>query len=65
MDIIYAAEKASIAHLLSEHARRQVAEDEITVAENPDETGSFFIGWRLRRYVMTPSGRILPRPSYR
>jgi len=58
MDIICAAEKPSIATLLSETVRRDVSPDEITVTENPDETGSFFIGWQFNRYVLSPGGEI-------
>ena len=58
MNIVYAAEKPSIAVLLSEHVQRQVRPEEIRVAENPDETGSFFIGFDLERYVLSPNGRI-------
>ena len=58
MDIIYAAEKPSIATLLSERVRRDVKPDDITVTENPDETGSFYIGWQFNRYVMSPGGEI-------
>lgn len=64
MDIVYAAEKPSIAALLSEHTKCRVSPDEIRVSENPDETGSFRIGFQLQRYVMSPDGRIeadLPR----
>ena len=60
MDIVYAAEKTSIATLLSEHARRRIAPDEILVAENPDETGSFCIAWKMRAFVLTPNGKIVP-----
>ena len=60
MDIIYAAEKPSIARLLSKHVRRQVRPDEIKVSENPDETGSFYIGFDLDHYVLSPSGEIAP-----
>ena len=58
MDIVYAAEKPSIARLLSERVKRDVNPDEIRVSENPDETGSFFIGWQFNRYVMSPGGQI-------
>ena len=58
MNIVYAAEKPSIAQLLSEHTRESVSPEEISVAENPDETGSFRIDWRLRRYVLSPGGEI-------
>lgn len=58
MDIVYAAEKPSIAGLLSERLRRPVNPDEIDVTENPDETGSFFIGWQWHRYIMSPGGQI-------
>ena len=59
MDIIIAAEKPSIAKLLSEHVNRQVRPDQIDVSENPDETGSFRIGLDLDRYVLSPSGEIV------
>lgn len=58
MDIIYAAEKPSIATLLSKHVRRRVRPEEIKVSENPDETGSFYIGFNLDHYIMSPSGEI-------
>ena len=58
MDIVYAAEKPSIARVFSEYLQRQVQADEIKVAENPDETGSFFIGFDLENYVLSPDGKI-------
>jgi hypothetical protein len=58
MNIVYAAEKPSIARLLSERVRRQISPEEIEVSENPEETGSFYIGWQLNRYVMSPGGQI-------
>ena len=58
MDIIYAAEKRTIAELLEDHVKEHVRPEDINVAENPSETGSFFIGWRLRRYVLSPAGEI-------
>ncbi len=58
MDIVYAAEKPSIAKLLGKHIKRQVRPDEIKVFENPDETGSFYIGFQLGQYVMAPDGEI-------
>ena len=58
MDIVYAAEKPSIARLLSERVKREVSPDDIKVSENPDETGSFFIGFELNRYVLSPDGGI-------
>ena len=58
MDIVYAAEKPSIAKLLSEHMRCRVRPEEIKVSENPDETGSFYIGFRLDKFVLSPSGEI-------
>jgi hypothetical protein len=59
MDIIYAAEKRSIAELLGHHVHRDIGPEEINVAENPGETGSFFIGWGVRRYVLSPAGEIV------
>lgn len=58
MNIIYAAEKPSIASLLSEHTRELIGPDEIQVVENPDETGSFRIDWRLQRFMLSPNGKI-------
>jgi len=58
MDIIYAAEKPSIATLLSKHVKRHVRPEQIRVSENPDETGSFYIGFDLDHYVLSPSGEI-------
>jgi len=58
MDIIYAAEKPSIARLLSDHTQQEVTPDEILVTENPDETGSFCIGLNFERYVLSPNGEI-------
>jgi hypothetical protein len=59
MDIIYAAEKHSIARLLSDHTRSEVTPEEILVTENPDETGSFCIGLNFERYVLSPNGEIV------
>ena len=56
MDIVYAAEKPSIAKLLSEYIKRRVNPEDIKVSENPDETGSFFVGLHFDRYVMAPNG---------
>lgn len=58
MDIVYAAEKPSIATLLSQHVKRRVRPEEIKVSENPDETGSFYIGFDLDHYVLSPDGEI-------
>jgi hypothetical protein len=58
MDIVIAAEKPSIARLLSEYMRQRINPDEIEVTENPDETGSFYIGFQFDQYVMSPSGEI-------
>ena len=58
MDIVYAAEKTSIAKLLSEHTHRDIEPEDIRVAENPNETGSFFVGWQFENYVLSPSGEI-------
>lgn len=58
MEIVIAAEKPSIATLLSEHMQRTVRPEEIRVTENPDETGSFYIGFQLDHYVLSPNGDI-------
>ena len=58
MDIVYAAEKPSIATLLAERVKHEIGPEDITVTENPDQTGSFFIGYQLNRYVMSPDGDI-------
>ncbi len=58
MDIVIAAEKPSIARLLSRYVRRTVRPDEIRVTENPDETGSFYIGLHLDHFVLMPNGEI-------
>lgn len=58
MNIVIAAEKSSIAALLSEFVKRQVNPDEIKISENPDVTGSFFVGLQCDRYVLSPNGEI-------
>ena len=58
MNIVYAAEKTSIANLLSDYIKRRVGPEDIKVSENPDETGSFYVGLHFERYVMSPNGEI-------
>jgi hypothetical protein len=58
MNIVYAAEKPSIAKVLGDYVKQDVRPEDIMVTENPDETGSFFVGWRFDRYVLSPSGQI-------
>ena len=58
MNIVYAAEKPSIAKLLAEHLKLNIAPEEVRVSENPDETGSFYVGWQFARFVLSPDGEI-------
>ncbi|NCF25472.1 MAG: hypothetical protein GWP60_13135 [Gammaproteobacteria bacterium] len=58
MNIVIAAEKSSIATLLSDFVKRRVNPDEIKVTENPDETGSFFVGLHCERFILSPNGEI-------
>lgn len=58
MNIVYAAEKPSLADVLSARLRNRVTPQEIEVSENPDETGSFFVKWRFVNYVVSPSGDV-------
>jgi hypothetical protein len=58
MEIVYAAEKDSIASLISAHTRQTVHPDDIRLRENPAETGSFYIDWNLHHYTLAPGGRI-------
>ncbi len=60
MDIVYAAEKTSIADVLSNCLRDRVQPQDIEVHENPDETGSFLVMWQLKLYVVSPNGDVEP-----
>jgi hypothetical protein len=64
MHIVYAAEKPSIADVLSHRLCDHVTPQEIEVQENPDETGSFLVTWRLNHYVVSPSGKVEPDSSF-
>lgn len=58
MDIVYAAEKWSIADVLSAHLHDEVAAEELEIHENPCETGSFLLRWRMGRFVLAPNGEV-------
>lgn len=58
MNIVIAAEKPSIATLLSDYVKRRVDANDIKVSENPDETGSFFVGLGFERFVVSPNGEV-------
>ena len=59
MNIVYAAEKPSVAELLSEHLEHRVEPREIEVSANPDETGSFFVRWGFADFVLAPNGELV------
>ena len=40
-----------------------VSPQEIDVAANPDETGSFLVVWEREAFLVTPSGDVLPELS--
>ena len=61
MNIVYAAEKPSIASILSDHLHSPVDSAEIEVRENPNETGSFLVRWQFENYLLTPDGRLVAR----
>lgn len=60
MNIIYAAEKPTIAGMLSSHLGSTVREDDVYVHRNPAETGSFLVSFRTARFRLTPGGRLVP-----
>ena len=63
MDIVYAAEKPSIADVLSDRLCDRVRPQEIEVHENSEQTGSFLVTWRLNHYVMSPNGDVEAKTS--
>jgi len=58
MDIVYAAEKRSIADILSHRLQQNIEPQELEVQDNPDQTGSFFVSLGFDQYVMSPSGQL-------
>lgn len=58
MDIVLAAERPTIADLLSQHLCCPVNAKDISVTPNPGKIGSFLIRWRLNRYLLSPDGRL-------
>ena len=59
MEVVYAAEKPTIADVLSDRLHLKIAPDEIEVHDNPDQTGSFLIDSRHGRYILSPNGRVV------
>ena len=59
MDIVYAAEKPSVAELLGEYLAHRVEPRDIEVSANPDETGSFFVRWGFSDFVLAPNGELV------
>jgi hypothetical protein len=59
MNVVYAAEKPSIAGILSDHLKHRVEPRDIEVSDNPDETGSFLIRWRFEEFVLSPNGEVI------
>lgn len=58
MNIIYAAEKPSIAGILSDFLEHPVDLQDVNVADNPEQTGSFLVSWRFKRFVLSPDGEL-------
>ena len=57
--------RPSIANLIEDHVRQSVTPDEIQVTENPNETGSFYVGWRKEMFILSPAGDVAPDPRKR
>ena len=60
MEVVYAAEKPTIADVLSDRLHLRIEPDEIEVHDNPEETGSFLVDSRHGRYILSPSGGVAP-----
>jgi len=58
MNIVYAAERESIAGVLADYLRAPVAEGDIEVRDNPEETGSFLVRLGPDCFVLLPDGRV-------
>ena len=43
---------------ISGAVKRPVCAEDIRVSENPNETGSIFVGFDLERYVVSPSREV-------
>ena len=60
MEIIYAAEKLTIAEEVRKRLRLTIRPQDIEICEDPDQTGRFRVRSEHGRYLFTPGGQLLP-----